>query len=148
MYLTLCCCWLICPIQKYAKNLKNVWNHGLWVLIWEYSVRAIQWVATWQGSVVFQKSLRHCALDISCFSIGRVKAEMARSLLLSHEPVINWRFQDEGIYITSSEGCSQWETATYKTGKKLPPLSDEGPELKLTNGNQFLILPTNYQSKA
>ena len=33
-------------MQKY---LRNDWNPGTWVLIWEYSVRAIQWISTWQG---------------------------------------------------------------------------------------------------
>ena len=32
------------------------------VLIWEYSVRAIQWIPTWQGVDVCQKSLCSCAL--------------------------------------------------------------------------------------
>ena len=40
---------------KWCKNLKNDWNTGIWVLIWEYSVRAIQWIPTWQGVVSFQK---------------------------------------------------------------------------------------------
>ena len=33
----LCCCWLIRPIQNGAKNLKNDWNPGIWVLIWVLS---------------------------------------------------------------------------------------------------------------
>ena len=52
--LPLCCWQLIWPIQNYAKNLKNVWNHDKWVLIWEYSARAFQWVPTWQGLDGFQ----------------------------------------------------------------------------------------------
>ena len=55
-----------------AKNLKNDWNTGTWVLIWEYSVRTIQWIPTWQGSDCFQKSLHPCALGNSCLSIVRV----------------------------------------------------------------------------
>ena len=35
----LCCRWLIWPIQIDAKKLKNDWNPGTWVLIWEYSAR-------------------------------------------------------------------------------------------------------------
>ena len=46
---------------KCAKNLKNDWNPGTWVLIWEFSARAIQWVPTRQGLDGFQKSLRPCA---------------------------------------------------------------------------------------
>ena len=48
---------------KFSKKLKNDWNPGKWVLIWEYSERAFQWVPTWQGLGVFQKSLRPCALN-------------------------------------------------------------------------------------
>ena len=69
----LCCWWLIWPIQNDAKNLKNYWNPGKWVLIWEYSVRAIQWVPTWQGLNGFQRFLRLCTLDESSLSMGRVK---------------------------------------------------------------------------
>ena len=48
---------------KWCKNLKNDWNPGKWVLIWEYSVRAIQWIPIWQGLDGFQKSLHPCVLD-------------------------------------------------------------------------------------
>ena len=41
---------------KWCKNLKNDWNSGTWVLIWEYSVRAIYWLPIWQGLGGFQKS--------------------------------------------------------------------------------------------
>ena len=37
------------------KELKNDWNPGIWILIWEYSARAIQWIPTWQGIEGFQK---------------------------------------------------------------------------------------------
>ena len=53
------------------KNFENDWNPGTWVLLWEYSAKAIQWIPTWQGLDVFQKSL-HCALGESRPSIGRV----------------------------------------------------------------------------
>ena len=43
---------------KLCKNLKNDWNPGKWVLIWEHSARAFQWIPTWQGFDAFQKSLR------------------------------------------------------------------------------------------
>ena len=55
------------------KSLKIDWNPGTWVLIWEYSARAFQWIPTWHGLDVFQKSLRSCALDESSLSIGRMK---------------------------------------------------------------------------
>ena len=54
------------------KNLKNNWNPCTWVLIWEYSARAIQWIPTQQGLDGFQKSLHSSALDKSSLSIGRV----------------------------------------------------------------------------
>ena len=54
-YSPLCCWWLIWPIQNDKKTLKNVWNPSKWVLIWECSARAIQWIPTWQGWHGFQK---------------------------------------------------------------------------------------------
>ena len=42
------------------------------VLIWEFLVRAIQWIPTQQGLDGFQKSLHPCALDASSLGIGRV----------------------------------------------------------------------------
>ena len=60
-------------MQNNAKIQKNHWNPGSWVLIWEYSMRAIQRVPTRQGLDGFQKSLHFCALDESRLSIGRVK---------------------------------------------------------------------------
>ena len=58
------------------KKMKNDWKPGAWALIWEFSTRAIQWMPTWQGLVVFQKVLRSCALDKSSLSNGRVKTNM------------------------------------------------------------------------
>ena len=69
----ICFWWLIWPIQNDAKKLKNYWNSGKWVLIWEYSARAFPWVPTWQSLDGFQKSLHPCALDKSSLGIGRVK---------------------------------------------------------------------------
>ena len=67
-------CWMIIlPIQNDAKMLENDWNPGIWVLIWEHSARAFQWIPTWQGLNGFQKSLHSCALDERSLSIGRVK---------------------------------------------------------------------------
>ena len=57
---------------KNAKKLNNDWNPGNWVLIWEYSVRAIQRIPTWHGLDGFQKSLHSCASDESSLSIRRV----------------------------------------------------------------------------
>ena len=74
--LTLMLWWVIWPIDtKWCKTLKHEWKpwHA-WLLIWEYSARVIQWLPTWQGLDVFQKSLSPCALDesTSILSIGRV----------------------------------------------------------------------------
>ena len=63
----------IWPIQNDAKILEDNWNPGTWVLIWEYSLRAIQWIPTRQGLDGFQKCLLSCSLDESIASIGRVK---------------------------------------------------------------------------
>ena len=71
-YYPLCCWWLNLQLQNDAKILRNHWNHGKWVLIWEYSSRAIQWIPTWQGLDGFQKSLHPCASAESSLSIRRV----------------------------------------------------------------------------
>ena len=57
-------------IQNDAKTCKNDRDPGKWVLIWEYSARAIQWIPTWQGLDDFQKSLDSCALNEKSLSIG------------------------------------------------------------------------------
>ena len=54
------------------KNLKADWNPGTWVLIWEYSAIAFEWIPTWQGLGGFQKSLHLCTLDESALSIEKV----------------------------------------------------------------------------
>ena len=69
-YQPLCCWWLIWPIQKWWKTPD--WNPGKWVLIWQCSVWAFQWIPTWQGLDGFQKCLHPCPLDESSLSIGRV----------------------------------------------------------------------------
>ena len=67
------CWWLIFPFQYNARILKN--HPGKWVLIWEYSTRAIQWIPTWQDLDGFQTSLCSCALDEGSLSIGSVNFE-------------------------------------------------------------------------
>ena len=57
---------------KWCKNLKNDWITAKWVLIWEYSVRAFQWIPTWQGLDGFQKYLHPSTLGKNSRSIGRV----------------------------------------------------------------------------
>ena len=71
-YLTLTLLVAYFTTQNGAKNPKKWPNPGTWVLIWEYSARAIQWIPTWQGLNGFQKSLRPCALDESNIRIRRV----------------------------------------------------------------------------
>ena len=58
-------------MQKSEKWLKP------WHIIWEYSVRTTQWIPTWQGLNVFQKSLHHSALKESGLSIGKVNPSIA-----------------------------------------------------------------------
>ena len=60
---------------KWCKKHENDWNPGSWVLISAYSVRAFQWLPTWQGLDGFQKSLHPCALDESNLSTGKVKGK-------------------------------------------------------------------------
>ena len=55
------------------KNWKKTENSGTWVLIWECTARAIQWIPIWQGLVGFQKSVHACVLDDNSLSIERVK---------------------------------------------------------------------------
>ena len=50
-----------------------IFPHFVWVLIWEYSVRAYQWIPTWQGLDGFKKSFCPCSLDESSLGIGRIK---------------------------------------------------------------------------
>ena len=73
-------------ITKWCKKkLKNDWNPGTWVLIWEYSERVIQWIPSWQGLDGFKKllclvlwtkavsaleGLTHTYLTHSCFKIS------------------------------------------------------------------------------
>ena len=77
---------------KWCKKPENDWNPGIWVIIWEYSVRAIQWITTWQGLDGFQKSLHPWALDESSHSIGRVNGAMTPSRLFTNVTVILRRF--------------------------------------------------------
>ena len=74
------------------KTLKNDWNPDIWVLIWEYSGRAIQWIPTWQGLDLFQIFLHTCAWDKSSFSIGRVKSHllMFKRLYMKGLPSVPW----------------------------------------------------------
>ena len=61
--------------QAFVPCSYSDWNPDTWVLIWETSVRAIQWIPTWhsQGLGGFQKYLCPCASDESSLSNGRVK---------------------------------------------------------------------------
>ena len=55
-------------MQKKPEKSQKPWQM---VLIWEYAVRAFQWIPTWQGLDGFQKS--SClALDESSFRVGKV----------------------------------------------------------------------------
>ena len=65
---------VIWPIYRLVqKILDNDWNPVTWVPIWEYSVRVIQCIPTWQGLNGYQKSLHSYSLEKGSLSIGRVK---------------------------------------------------------------------------
>ena len=69
----------------WKKQLKNDWNPVKWVLIWEYSARAIRCTPTWIGLDGFQKSSHPCALGESSLRIGRVNgpySQLFRKALL------------------------------------------------------------------
>ena len=51
----LCYRWVTLPILNDARNLKNDWNLGIWVLIWKYSGWAVLWIPAWHGPDDFQK---------------------------------------------------------------------------------------------
>ena len=67
---------LVANLANTKWTRKNDWSPCTWVLIWEYSARAIQWIPTltWKGLDGFQKPLGPCALDESRLSIGRVNS--------------------------------------------------------------------------
>ena len=79
-------------MQKKKRRLKNYWNPGTWVLIWQYSARDFQWIATWQGLDDFRKSLHPWVLD------GRVKSYEQQ------KPLLFWSMQsDNNSYCLVSE---------------------------------------------
>ena len=84
----LCCWWLIWSIQNNAKILENCWNPGRWVLIWEHSARAFQWVPTQHSCDDFHKSLHSCALDESSLRIERVNRLWAIGPLNVHSILV------------------------------------------------------------
>ena len=63
-HLTLMLLVAISTKTKWCKNIRNNRNPGIWVLIWEYSARAIHWIPTRQGLDVFFKI-------IACLCFGR-----------------------------------------------------------------------------
>ena len=73
---------------KWCKKVKNDWNPGKWVLIWEYSARAFLWVPTWQGLDDFQISVCPDALDKSSLCIGRVKKILNLGYFMQAVPVL------------------------------------------------------------
>ena len=48
---------------KWCKKNKNDWNPGTWILSWRYSVRAIQWIPTWQGLDSLKKIFAYLCFD-------------------------------------------------------------------------------------
>ena len=54
------------------KKLENDWNPGTWVLIWEYSPKAIQWIPAQQGLDGLNLYVHPYVLYKNSLSIGRV----------------------------------------------------------------------------
>ena len=85
------CCWLIWPIQNYAKNLKNDWNPDTWVLIRVLSESFLM-STKMAGFRWFSKIFKFTTL---CFgqkyslSIGRIKHEMVNACVHSY---VNWTY--------------------------------------------------------
>ena len=59
-------------ITKWCKKMKNDLNHGVWVLVWEYSARAFHWIPTWQALNGFQNFLHFSPMDKSNLSMERI----------------------------------------------------------------------------
>ena len=79
-----------CQYKNNTKKLKNDCNPGIWVLIWEYSLKKFQWIPTWQGIGGFEKSLCLCVLGESSFSIRRVKLAFDFVFLLLRRLLSQW----------------------------------------------------------
>ena len=92
--------------RKQCKRNRKWPKCRLWVLIYEYSERAIQWIPTWQGLEVFQKYLRPCALDRSSLSIGRVRQwervfnmKFFAAVPFGRRAIIGYEFEDSAAEI-------------------------------------------------
>ena len=86
------------------KKTENDWNPGTWVLIWEYSARAIQWIPTWPGLDGFHNFLCSWALDKSSLSIWRVKFQIQTK---------SWWNQKDVIKIVLPFCLSAWFGLSY-----------------------------------
>ena len=95
-------------------------NPGTWVLFWEYSGRAIQWIPSWQGLDGFQKSLCPCALDESSFSIGRINTISTIKRLNGFQRYLRLWDLDE-----SSLSIGRVESMRY--GQYMPPFFGNSP---------------------
>ena len=80
-------------ITTWCKTPEKYENPRTWILSWEYSVRDIQWIQTWQGLYGFQNYLRPCALNEGSYSIGWVKTcicEPSITMTTMHDPNKNY----------------------------------------------------------
>ena len=95
------------------KSLKNDWNPGTWVLIWDYSARAIQWIPTLQGLGGYEKSLCPCALEESSLSIEGV----TNHIVIPHVKFVSrdW-LKKVGHSIMSTGEMSTGKKSTILTG--------------------------------
>ena len=84
----------------------EIWLIGTWVLIWEYSARAIQYIPTWQGLDNFIRPLHLCALDES-----KVLALEGLTLMLGVAGYNLANTNDaKNFTVTHAHGCSSEST--------------------------------------
>ena len=88
------CWWLIWPIQNDAKKLKNDWNLGTWVLIWEYLASTIQWIPTWQISMVYKNICilelwTKVALALERLNLNNVSYRKTFKVIIPHVKIVS-----------------------------------------------------------
>ena len=79
-----------------AKNPKNDWNPGKWVLLWECSARAFQWIPIWQGFKCFSKIFSILVLWTKIVSALEVLKAWLVNIQACRIPTRN-RFDNESI---------------------------------------------------
>ena len=123
--------WLPQTNNQAYKNWKLTETlAGKWILISGYSARATQWIPTWKGLYVFQKSLHPCVFDklvassferlISSRPLLTVDLDLPSANTLfksSHNSWYNWTWKTLGIGTMPSTRASyivcfkQWNSS-------------------------------------